>query len=764
MGAMRERRRASFGLRLSLRPPVLRPLSVLLVALFAAGAAAQTGTVRGFVVDATDGQPLIGVNVFATPIGGEGRGASTDIDGLYTIADLPVGTYGIRVTYVGYTTLQDTVQVESGILSLSYEIRPASVELGGIDVSAERPGGAADVTAGLQKIQPRDIELMPSPDVSGDLANYLTTLPSVVTTGDQGGQLFIRGGEPSQNQVRLDGIPIYQPFHLIGFYSAFPSDIVSGVDFSAGGYGARYGGFLSSVLDVSARTGNKRAFEANGAASPFLVSFGAEGPIAGDDVSMLVSARRAVVDPVGSQIVGRDLPFEFSDVFGKVHARLSPESQVSLTGIRTSDDGIVGDLASPGVARLQWTNTGAGVRLLYLPSDFDLTADVVLSYSLHDMQQGDDVLGRSSTIQRTGAEFSLTHTTRLAVINFGGSLEAFSLDAALEGLFSDFRTDKQTVTEVAGFVEPEITLGALELRPGLRITTAPSERAVFIEPRGRAVLNLGAHRLSAAAGRYHQSLVGLTDRRDATSLFTAWTSAPDGRTPTGSHVIGGYKVRPFPGLDVAVEGFYKTFENLSVGEFSSTPAFTTALRRADGAAAGGDARVEVNGSYGSLSLTYALTSVRYRTSSPAYVVFYGAEELAYRPGHDRRHQVSVFGATELAGFNLSARWQFGSGLPFSQALGFDRFLYIGDGPVDPLTDSGEPRVLYDEPFAARLPTYHRFDVSVDREFTVGPTEVTAQVGLINAYDRRNLLAFDVFTLKRTDQLPLFPVFGLRVDV
>ena len=746
-----------------------RPLLLLGLGLaLSAAAGAQTGTVRGFVVDATDGQPLIGVNVFATPVAageatGAGRGASTDVDGLYTVADLPVGTYAVRVTYVGYTTLRDTVAVGEGITSLSVDLVPASAELDGVDVTADRPGGAADVTAGLQRIGPRDIESVPSPDVTGDLANYLTTLPSVVTSGDQGGQLFIRGGEPSQNQVRLDGIPIYQPFHVLGFYSAFPSDIVSGADFSAGGYGARYGGFLSSVLDVTARTGNKRAFEANGAASLFLVSGGAEGPVA-DGVSVLVSGRRAVVDPVGSQVVGRELPFEFSDVFGKVHARLSEASQISVTGIRTADDGLVGDPLSPAAARLRWTNTGAGFRLLYLPEQFDLTADLVVSYSLHDMQQGDDALGRSSRVERFGTEFQLTHTTRLAVINFGGSLEAFSLDAALEGLFSDFTTDKQTVTEVAGFVEPEVTLGPLQLRPGLRITTAPSERAVFVEPRGRALLDLGVHRFSAAAGLYHQSLVGLNDRRDATNLFTAWTSSPDGRTPTGAHAIAGYAVRPVPGVNLAVEGFYKTFDDLSVGEFTSTPAFTTALRSADGAAAGGDARLELTGALGTVSVTYALARVRYTTESPAYEVYYGARELAYTPGHDRRQQVAVFGATEVGGFNVSARWQYGSGLPFSQALGFDRFLYIGDGPIDPLAEGGEPRVIYDQPFGARLPAYHRFDVSVDREFTLGASTVTAQVGLINAYDRQNLLAFDVFTLRRTDQLPLFPVFGVRVGV
>ncbi len=741
---------------------LVRFLTLAGLCIVAASAAAQTGTIRGFITDASDGQPLIGVNVLASNEAGEGRGAATDVDGLYTIADLRTGTYVLRVTYVGYETVYDTVRVAEGTLLRSYELSQAAASLGGVDVSAERAGGAANVTAGLQRIQAQDIEMVPAPDVSGDLANYLTTLPSVVTAGDQGGQLFIRGGEPSQNQVRLDGIPLYQPFHLLGFYSAFPSDIVSGVEFSAGGYGARYGGFLSSVLDVSARTGNKRAFESNGAASPFLVSFGAEGPLVEDVLSLMVSGRRAVVNPVGSKIIGRDLPYEFSDVFGKLHAKLSDASQLSFTAIHTADDGAVGDPLSPATSRLEWSNNGAGMRLLYLPEMFDLTADVVLSYSQHAMQQGEGQLARRATIDRFGSEFQLTHTTRHAEITFGGELEAFELDASLEGLFSNYTADRQTITEAAAFLEPDFLFGPLRIRPGVRVTTAPSERAVFVEPRGRVVLDLGAHQFSGAAGLYHQSLVGLNDRRDATSLFTAWTSSPVGRTPTGAHVIGGYKLRPFLGTTFSLEGFYKTFNNLSVGEFSSTPSFTTALREAKGAAAGADVRLEVNGTLGSLSATYALTSVRYRTSSPTYEVAYGYEELAYHPGHDRRHQASVFGSTEIAGFNVTARWQYGSGLPFSQALGFDRFLYIGDGPVDPLTDPGETRVIYDQPFAARLPDYHRFDISVDRDFELGPATLTTQVGLINAYNRRNLLAFDVFTLRRTDQLPLFPVFGLKL--
>jgi hypothetical protein len=89
------------------------------------------------------------------------------------------------------------------------------------------------------------------------------------------------------------------------------------------------------------------------------------------------------------------------------------------------------------------------------------------------------------------------------------------------------------------------------------------------------------------------------------------------------------------------------------------------------------------------------------------------------------------------------------------------FEYIGDG-LDPFTEAGTPRVIYERPYNAELPTYHRLDLSADRDFRLGAATLTAQLGLINAYDRRNLFAYDVFTLRRSDQLPIIPVIGLRL--
>ena len=114
----------------------------------------------------------------------------------------------------------------------------------------------------------------------------------------------------------------------------------------------------------------------------------------------------------------------------------------------------------------------------------------------------------------------------------------------------------------------------------------------------------------------------------------------------------------------------------------------------------------------------------------------------------------------MFGFDLSARWQFGSGLPYSRAVGFDGFILM-DGAVDVTSAPGDLRVIYERPYNGELPTYHRLDLSLERTFEVGRAELTGQVGVINAYNRSNLFYYDIFTLRRVDQLPIIPSFGLK---
>ncbi|CAN0540715.1 unnamed protein product, partial [Laminaria digitata] len=159
-------------------------------------------------------------------------------------------------------------------------------------------------------------------------------------------------------------------------------------------------------------------------------------------------------------------------------------------------------------------------------------------------------------------------------------------------------------------------------------------------------------------------------------------------------------------------------------------------------------------------VTYGLSSVSYEATQDELTIWFGQETFSFRPAHDRRHQINVIGNTTLGAFNLSVRWNFGSGLPYNQVRGIDRFI-LQDGDVDVTTENGLPRVIYDEPYGGVLPTYHRLDVSVDREFPFKGGMFTLQAGVINVYDRTNLFSLDLFTLEESSQLPIIPTVGMK---
>ena len=728
---------------------------------------AQSAAVRGFVTDRTDRVALPGATVvIESLVTGERTpfGTATDGDGLYVLARFPPGRYGLRVSFVGYESQVDTLTFAAGDVRFhDVALRSADARLGELVVEGEREEDA-DLKAGLRTIDAADIERVPTPGVSGDLAAYLTTVPGVVATGESGGQLFIRGGEPSQNLVLLDGIPLYQPFHVLGFYSAFPAEIVSRADLYAGGFGGRFGGHLSSVLDVSARNGSLRRPAASASAAPFVSGVRAEFPIVRDRVSVLASGRLSVIDDVGSRLAGEDLPYRFGDVFGKVYVRLMENSQLSFTALRTFDRGTIREaaLGQPPPPEIRWQNLGLGGRYLFLPGSSPLRGEIVISLTRFDTETGP--AGQRFPDQRSRIE---KWSSRMEVTQYGRATEIRGgLFAGTTTLESDLDIaalgEREILTDVGLYVEPEIRLRPdLTVTPGFRIHAFPSLGDTFVEPRLRALWRRGIHQVSAAAGLYHQEVVGVSDRRDAAGVFTAWVPAPTGEVAGSIHLLAGYRVTPTAALTLSAEGYFKTLSDLSVAEWTAYPRFTTNLQPAEGQARGLELRAELQ--RGSLfgSLAYSLSSVRYTAMQAQLPLWYGATSLDYRPTHDRRHQLNVLVGTSVAGFDLSARWQFGSGLPFSRALGFDRFLLL-DGGVDVFEVPAEDRVIYERPFNAVLPTYHRLDVSVARTFRIGPAVLTAQAGLVNAYDRANLFYYDAFTLRRVDQLPLLPSFGLKL--
>lgn len=757
--------------------PSRRSLLVLFLLLAALAAfsstevMAQPATLRGFVTSRADGQPLPGVNVALRARDGQLYGSAADGDGFYAIARIPAGTYQVQASFVGFAPFTDTLTLGPGeIRTFNVALDEAAGELGEVVVETEREtAGAASNTAGLQSVRPQDIELVPTPDISADLVNYLVTMPGVVSGGDRGGQLFIRGGEPSQNLVLLDGMQVYQPFHVVGFFSAFPSEIIQNADIYAGGYGGRFGGRLSSVLDVSTRTGNKKRFAASATVAPFVSTALLEGPLWPGKLSALVSIRESVIEQGAARLIDEPLPFRFGDRFAKLHANLSESSQLSVSAISTSDRGRLGlgDTApEPGTDptdEVRWTNQAVGGRFLLLPANMPIFAEVLLSLSRLDNQFGPAAdPTRKSTIQHVGFSTNVTQYLGALDVNWGLFLGTSTLESALGGQFQNLSTEREFITEAGGYLEPEYTFAnGLRVTPGLRLHAFPSKSRTFVEPRFRFVWNTGVHRFSGAAGVYHQEITGVNDRRDAGDVFTAWTSSPLGLVPQAIHVLGGYHVSPARWLDLSVEGFYKKLDRLVVPEWTAFPRLTTRLQRADGSVRGADVRAEVSlpAFYGFVSYGYA--KVDYDAAIRALQLRENVDAVRYSPPHDRRHQVNVVASTTVYGFALSARWQLGTGLPFNEALGFDQFVLL-DSLIHLPTEPGQQRVIYEWPYTGRLPAYHRLDVSVDRTFELGRAALTVQGSVINVYDRRNLFYLDLFTLRRVDQLPLLPTFGLKL--
>jgi hypothetical protein len=355
------------------------------------------------------------------------------------------------------------------------------------------------------------------------------------------------------------------------------------------------------------------------------------------------------------------------------------------------------------------------------------------------------------------ATADVTHYLGPFDLHWGLFVGTSAYSYALGGLFQLPDAERTFATEAGLYAATSIRTGRLEITPGVRVHAFPNQRQVFVEPRGRAQLTVGRHRLHAAAGRYHQQIVGLTDKRDATGLFTAWTRSPVGGASAAWHALLGYTVELTPRITAAMEGYYKDLSTLQVAAWEPVPSFATGLATADGTARGLDVRLDARRGPWRGSVRYSWARVEYRAAlfrSPF-------SDGAYTPAHDRRHQLTMLGQATLGALNVSVRWQFGTGLPFSRPFGFDGFILM-DGPIDPYAEPDQVRVVYGQPFNDRLPTYHRLDASAARTFRFQRAALTVQASVVNAYDRANILYLDLFTLRRTDQLPLTPSLGLSV--
>lgn len=729
-------------------------------------ARAQTVSLRGIVTASENGAALVGANVVvSTPDGDRVGAAAANVDGLYEIRGIDPGPYRIRISHVGYDTHRDTIHLTAGRRTYDVSLPSAEQRLEEVRVEAER--GAAHRQAGRQTVGAADLGRIPTPGPSGDLAAYLQTLPGVVSIGDRGGGLYIRGGTPSQTLTLLDGLRLIKPFHISSLYSVFPEELVKSAEVHAGGFGAEYMGAISSVLDVSLRKGNMKDVEASASVGPFLTSARVEGPGKKGTTSFLALARYSVIDETAPSLYGREVPFSFYDLTGRYSVQLGSGTSCNFTGIRTHDRGRLN--ASRHLV-LSWTNVAVGGRCLFYGEGLGHPIDLSAGHTFFKNEAGTaDAPQRSAFLRKTYIDFSTRQDFLNNTLDYGGRWVVTNYVYDLDEQFVIPQQSNKFTAALQAHASMEWRIGERwRVTPsvGSHVTAQRVSTPTF-EPRLRLSFrpdSTDEKEISFAAGIYNQVANGISDERDAGTVFTAWRPLEGSdRLAQAIHGILGYRQQIESSLELSVEGYAKSLSNIPVPEWSAVAQFDTETTLADGHAYGLDVRAELDLDSFYAFLGYGWSSLRYEASREHLGAWTEGRVFEYHPAHDRRHQLNVVTSVDVGDYTVDANWKLASGRPYTKVSQFDFILDLEE--QNPTTNPGTPYVFYERPYNARLPTYHRLDVSIER-----PLELTDRVsleskaGVINTYNRSNVFYYDVHTLERVDQGPVLPYVSLRVSI
>ena len=736
-----------------------------------AQAQTERSTLRVLAISEAEGTPVVGATVMLTePDADTLHVGVTDADGFQEFSNIAPQTYRIHISFIGYETYRELITLEPGLTKvLRPELARGTAELGELTVRAQ--GGAVRREAGRQTITAEQISRVPSPGTGGDLISYLQTQPGVVSSGDRGGELFIRGGTPPQNLITIDNLPVIKPFHISNLFSAFPQELINQADFYAGGFGPEYMGATSAVMDVSLRQGNMRGFESSAAASPYLVSLHAEGPLKHDEQSLLVMGRFSTIERFGPALTGEDIPLKFYDVTARYSVNWDGIT-CNITGLNTHDRGQINPERN---VELTWGNTVVGTRCLGYAEDLDHAFDFTIGYTGYtSTEDGFDDTVRSSNIRMGFLRFDNNWNLLGIPVEYGAQVDITQYKALLEDPFAerdniarfsmlDSELDQITSTTSLYLFTELQPAGSLTLIPGFASQTRLSTISPTFEPRMRISWKPGSsdrREFNLAVGRYMQVREGITDERDAGTVFYVYKPAEtEDPLPESLHGIIGWREQFSRSFETSLEAYGKRHFNIPVAQWTREPGNTLNTALADGYTYGFDVQLQYNRSPFYISLGYGFSEVTYEADANDLVAWIDQDLFRYNPSHDRRHQLNLTSSYDFAGFTLSANWRYASGNPYTQLFALDMLLDVSR--QHPLEDRGRVVSLYSEPFDARFPSFHRLDVSLNRSFDISPVfSLEMEVGAVNAYNIQNIFYFDVNTLQQVDELPILPYFSL----
>ncbi len=748
-----------------------RKITFLFLCLFGltlSAFAQQFGQIVGVVKDAESSTTLIGVSLYEEQLQ---LGTTTDERGHYELS-LPIGEHSLRISYIGYTTVYKKVTVGTKPLTLNIKLQPMSEKLSEVQVTSERKD--RNVTAMAMSVQTLDmITIKKIPALMGevDVIKSITLLPGVQSASEGSSGFSVRGGATDHNLILLDGAPIYNASHFLGFFSVFNNDVVKDATLYKGDIPADFGGRLSSVLDVSVKDEMPKRLSLQGGVGLVTSHLMLETPLFDHKTSVLLAGRRTYAGLV-LPFLGEDLnksKINFYDVNAKVSQSLGKNDRLFLSFYNGHDQFSMQQMVGLGYgnssATLRWSHIFSerltsnlsllgsryryNIDMNYSPYDFAISAgtdaaSLNYDFAMHWNEQHDSRFGLSTGIQSY---------LQGEIDDRGGALSQYlqidqSKSVARKGL-----------EHALYFTHDYTPTPRLSFRAGMRLSCFQNigEEDLYVfddilyevmdtlhygkgevfntvinpEPRLAAKFQLDEH--SSVKASYSRTVQYAQVASSATGglPFDVWFPTSPNVKPQkcDQFALGYFRNFHDDAIETSVEVYYKNMQN--VIDFKDN-AITYGYLLIDG-----ELRVGKGRSYGAeflvrknvgkftgwVSYTYSRT---FRTIKD---ISLGRE---YRSPYDRPHNIVIVGSYDLTPrITLAANWIYNTGQPVTF-------------PYGQYTLNGVTYAVYNgKRNESRYPDYHRLDLS----FTCKLGKLDNRrwqheinVSVYNAYARHNTWA------------------------
>lgn len=779
-------------------------LLVTICILFSFNFYSQNHTISGFISDKASGEKLIGATVIEVE---SKKGTSANLYGFYSFT-LPEGVIKVRFSYVGYQTVIKEIKLDENI-KLNIELISNSTlkEFEVIASQSEKiqeKTQMSSVDVSMEKVKSLPVFLGEQ-----DIMKTIQLLPGVQSGSEGSSGLYVRGGGPDQNLILLDGVPVYNASHLFGFFSVFNADAINSVKLIKGGFPARYGGRLSSVIDIRMKEGNQKEFHGEGSIGLISSKLSLEGPIIKDKTSFIVSARRTYIDILarplikaaanqnGSEGTGG---YYFYDVNAKINHKFNETSRLYLSGYFGDDKFYANTKDSytfngqtdvyDSENSLRWGNVITALRWNKIIND-KLFSNTTLRYSKYRFNVG--FSEKTTTTDNSGtssSEFKFDYFSGIEdwagsvdfdyvpnpnhYIKFGigdtyhtfrPGVNQFKIsESSSEDLDTTFGSQNQFAHEANVYIEDDFKIGELlKFNIGLHGSAFIVKKKTYysLQPRfsGRYLID-ETMSVKASYARMAQFLHLLTNT--SIGLPTdLWVPATDRIAPqTSDQIAVGVAKTLKKEYEVSIEGYYKWMNNLieykdGASFFGSDKDWQDKVESGKGWSYGGEFLIEKKQGRTTGWIGYTLSW----TNRQFEEINFG-EVFPYK--YDRRHDIGLAVTHKFDKYKdrkerdkwIDVGLVFVYGTGNATTLGLERYRSIPSG------FGGGEVVHIDGRNNYRMPNYHRLDLGVNIHTKKKRGERTWSFGLYNAYSRQNpfFLYFGYDNNQRVlKQISLFPI-------